>query len=108
MRKPIRNVRKTNATFAHPEEYTGYCFRRFSATILSDCGADLLTVKTSRGLEKHSVAVRYIERSNAHKRNIFSAILGEKSKQVQNVENRKQFQIVSENVGNIFCTMVCV
>lgn len=34
-----------------PEEYTGHCYRRSSATLLADSGADLLEVKKRRGLK---------------------------------------------------------
>ncbi|KAJ8961035.1 hypothetical protein NQ317_019332 [Molorchus minor] len=40
----IRNVPKEIATYLnllYPETYTGHCFRRSSATLLADAGADI-------------------------------------------------------------------
>ncbi|CAH2209166.1 jg23352, partial [Pararge aegeria aegeria] len=46
---------------ANPESYTGHTFRRTSATLLADSGADLLTKKRHGGWKSNSVAEGYVE-----------------------------------------------
>lgn len=52
------------------ESYTGHCFRRTSATVLADSGADLVTLKRHGGWKSNGVAEGYIENSIQNKRNI--------------------------------------
>lgn len=92
------SIPKIIATFlkiANPEEYTGHCFRRSSASLLADSGADLLTVKRLGGWKSNLVAEGYIDNSTENKKKISAAILGEKSDQL-NVQN-KNVQINCQN-----------
>ena len=57
---------KKVATFLklpNPSLYTGHAFRRSSATLLADSGADLSLLKRHGGWKSTSVAERYIEDS---------------------------------------------
>jgi hypothetical protein len=47
----------------NPEMYTGRCFRRTSAILIADTGADLVTLKRLGGWRSSSVAESYIEDS---------------------------------------------
>ncbi|XP_043481274.1 uncharacterized protein LOC122510576 [Leptopilina heterotoma] len=55
-----------------PKEYTGHSFRRSSATILVDAGADLTVLKRHGGWKSSTVAEGYIEESLGNKRKISS------------------------------------
>lgn len=52
------------------EEYTGHSFRRTSATILADAGADTLMLKRHGGCRSSTVVEGYIENSISNKRKI--------------------------------------
>lgn len=58
-----------------PKSYTGHCFRRSSATLLADAGADLTTVKRHGGWKSSTVAEGYIEDSIENKMAVSSKIL---------------------------------
>lgn len=47
----------------NPGSYTGHTFRRTSATVLVDAGADLLTLKRHGGWKSDTVAEGYVENS---------------------------------------------
>lgn len=61
----------------HPEQYTGHCFRRTSATMLVDAGADITTLKRHGGWKSTEVAESYIENSINSKIAIANKILSE-------------------------------
>lgn len=68
---------KQIATFLNlddPHEYTGHSFRRSSATLLADSGANLLTLKRHGGWRSNSVAEGYIDDSMRNKEEISSRI----------------------------------
>lgn len=50
--------------------YTGHCFRRTSATLLADAGADLTVIKRHGGWKSSTVAEGYLEDSLENKRKI--------------------------------------
>ncbi|KAL0879211.1 hypothetical protein ABMA27_002994 [Loxostege sticticalis] len=54
--------------------YTGHCFRRTSATLLADSGADLTVLKRHGGWKSSSVAEGYIEDSIESKAKISTSI----------------------------------
>ena len=56
------------------DSYTGHTFRRTSATLLADSGADITTVKRHGGWKSSSVAEGYIEDSVQNKRKIYQQI----------------------------------
>lgn len=62
----------------NPSSYTGHCFRRTSATLLADAGADITTLKRHGGWRATNVAEGYIQDSVEHKLQIASKILGQK------------------------------
>lgn len=59
----------------NPMEYTGHCFRRSSATLLVESGADILTLKRHGGWKSSTVAEGYIEESISKKTEIAAQIL---------------------------------
>lgn len=54
----------------NPESYTGHSFRRTSATLLADAGADMLTIKRHGGWKSDTVAAGYVEESMHSKKKI--------------------------------------
>lgn len=60
----------------NPQQYTGHCFRRSSASLLADSGVDLLTVKRHGGWRSNTVAESYIENSKENKKKVSCNILG--------------------------------
>ncbi|XP_026331515.1 uncharacterized protein LOC113238878, partial [Hyposmocoma kahamanoa] len=54
--------------------YTGHSFRRTSATLLADSGADILTLKRHGGWRSNAVAGSYVEDSIQNKANISAKI----------------------------------
>ncbi|KAJ4444566.1 hypothetical protein ANN_06361 [Periplaneta americana] len=50
-----------------PESYTGHCFRRSTASLLANSGADLLTIKRHCGWKSSCVEESYVEESIANK-----------------------------------------
>lgn len=76
------DIPKRIATFLglqNPDQFTGHCFRRTSATLLADSGADLLTLKRHGGWKSNVVAEGYVEESIKNKRKVSARILGESS-----------------------------
>lgn len=71
----------------HAKDFTGHCFRRTSATLLADSGADILTLKRHGGWKSTNVAEGYVEDSIQNKVTIARKIL--------NIEKPK---IVTKNV----------
>jgi integrase len=45
----------------HPDRYIGHCFRRTSATLLANAGADLSVLKRHRAWKSSSAAEKYVE-----------------------------------------------
>lgn len=73
----IANMPQQIATFLNlpnPELYSGHCFRRTSATLLADAGADLTMVKRHGGWKSSTVAEGYIEDSIQNKSKISNKI----------------------------------
>lgn len=61
----------------NPAMYTGHCFRRTSATLLVNAGADILTLKKHGGWKSSTVAEGYIDDSIQNKVNISKKIASE-------------------------------
>lgn len=57
-----------------PELYTGHSFRRTSATILANAGADILQLKRHGGWKSNAVAEGYVDDSMRNKNNTASKI----------------------------------
>lgn len=69
----IGGTPKEIATFLkleNPEKYTGHSFRRTSATVLSNAGADITTLKKHGGWKSTTVAEGYIDESVSNKTKI--------------------------------------
>ncbi|KAJ8911007.1 hypothetical protein NQ315_011272 [Exocentrus adspersus] len=76
----IGSVPSLVAKFLHLENfssYTGHCFRRSSATLLANAGANMEVIKRHGGWRSSTVAEGYIEDCENTKINIAQKILGE-------------------------------
>ncbi|KAJ8909639.1 hypothetical protein NQ315_015331 [Exocentrus adspersus] len=76
----IGSVSSMVAKFLHLENfssYTGHCFRRSSATLLANAGANMEVIKRHGGWRSSTVAEGYIEDCENTKINIAQKILGE-------------------------------
>lgn len=60
-----------------PEQYTGHCFRRSSASLLADSGVDISVLKRHGGWKSSTVAEGYVENSLQQKKSIATKIFGE-------------------------------
>lgn len=80
----------------NPEEYTGHCFRRSSATSLVEAGGDLLTLKQHGGWKSSTVAEGYIENSLSKKIDISNKILTVQNKCSSTTTNNT---IVEKSLG---------
>lgn len=58
------------------ERYTGHCFRRSSATLLANTGADMSILKRHGGWKSMTVAEGYVEDSIENKKQISNSISG--------------------------------
>ncbi|CAH1381734.1 unnamed protein product [Tenebrio molitor] len=61
-----------------PEEYTGHCFRRSSATLAADADVDLTSLKRLGGWKSSKVVEGYIEESLEKKKKVCKLLMGEK------------------------------
>lgn len=73
--------------------YTGHCFRRSSASLLADSGADILTLKRHGAWKSSTVAEGYVENSLENKRKTAIKILGEKE-----ITGRQPLEEVGNNI----------
>lgn len=71
----IPSIIATFLNLQDPNLYTGHCFRRSSASILSDSGADFSAIKRLGGWKSTSVAEGYIENSISNKDKVAKNIL---------------------------------
>jgi cyclophilin family peptidyl-prolyl cis-trans isomerase len=76
-----------------PESYTGHTFRRTSATLLADSGADLLTLKRHGGWKSNTVAEGYVEDSVCQKKRIGQQIANAISEKPSTSRERPHHQI---------------
>lgn len=100
----IGNMPKIIANFLkldNAEQYTGHCFRRSSASLLADSGADITTVKRHGGWRSNTVAEGYIESSSENKKKISAAIVGEFQQNVQQIQNNENNLIVSSQLPGL-------
>jgi integrase len=73
----IGGAPKQIATFLglkNPEEYTGHAFRRSSATLLAESGADTSILKRLGGWKSTNVAEGYVDASIQNKKKIAQTI----------------------------------
>lgn len=76
--------------------YTGHCFRRSSATLLADGGADLISIKRHGGWKSSAVAETYIEDSLQNKMKIAQKVMVGEGLHVPSTSNA----VSNENVRN--------
>lgn len=92
------------------DEYTGHRFRRSSATILVNAGADLIALKRHGGWKSSTVAEGYIEESFTNKVDIADKIFRggsdkEKSANNSNIIVEEETTINSNNVADFSGTV---
>ncbi|KAF2895723.1 hypothetical protein ILUMI_10447 [Ignelater luminosus] len=61
----------------NPNSYTGHCFRRSSATLLANAGADVLSLKGHGGWKSNTLPKKYIKESLENKQEIANHLLSE-------------------------------
>ncbi|KAK5648052.1 hypothetical protein RI129_002944 [Pyrocoelia pectoralis] len=82
--------------------YTGHCFRRSSASFLTDSGADILRIKQHGGWKSNNVAEGYVERSLENKKRIANNILRESSATASRVVGQDQrADVALREVGKV-------
>lgn len=59
----------------NPKDYTGHCFRRTAATLLSDSGASIQQFELLGGWRSEQVALGYVKNSMHAKQNIYKGII---------------------------------
>lgn len=94
----------------NPSDYTGHCFRRSSATMLVDAGANLTCLKRHGGWKSSSVAESYIDDSITNKVDVANKILRAPTPQPSSSsEDRSNCDTVSSpELNNISdCTVTC-
>lgn len=82
---------------ANPELYTGHSFRRTSATLLANAGAEFSVLKRHGGWKSSSVAEKYIEDSLEGKNKVAKMIQGGES----------FVQVLTEKSKEIISTSAC-
>ena len=65
----------TYLNLENPQEYTGHCFRRTSATTLVNSGADITTLKRHLGWKSSQVAEGYIDNSLQNRLNVANQLV---------------------------------
>lgn len=90
----------------NPEKYTGHCFRRTSATMLVDAGADITMLKRHGGWKSTTVAENYVDNSLNSRMSVANKILTEvtQTKQitstVTSLDNLENENVTSKILGN--------
>lgn len=81
--------------------YTGHCFRRSSASLLADSGANLTTIKRHGGWKSSTVAEGYIEDSLESKNSIARKLLSVPSISADSAQTSTRNAVVSVDSGRI-------
>lgn len=69
----------------NPEQYTGHCYRRSSATTLADAGVNITNLKRHGGWLSTKVAEGYVEESIENKKDIAGKVLKSSNSTATNV-----------------------
>lgn len=84
----------------NPSAYTGHCFRRISATLLANTGADILCLKRHGGWKSSTVAEGYIDDSVQNKvknaQNIIGKPNGSTSESIE-ISAHPQTQLLTDS-----------
>lgn len=85
------------------QAYTGHCYRRSSATLLANTGADMRIIKSHGGWKSSTVAEGYVEDSIENKKQISNAISGVASSSNKDLDVELSY---GENlpISNINCS----
>lgn len=87
--------------------YTGHCFRRTSASLLADSGANVDQLKRHGGWKSGTVAEGYVERSISNKKHISDQIFKQCSETIVNEDaliKKSQLEKNSQATQEIFGT----
>lgn len=85
----------------NPERYSGHTFRRTSATLLADSGADITCVKRHGGWKSSSVAEGYLEDSIQSKNRIACSILSAETQFPSSSKSLDVDTIIGINSGQV-------
>lgn len=89
----------------NPELYTGHAFRRSSASLLSNKGADITTLKRHGGWKSNSVAEGYVEESISRKINVANLLFGESAPDIQ--AKKSEFVVGQSSVPSAITIQNC-
>lgn len=82
----------------YPERYTGHCFRRTSATLLANAGADLSVLKRHGAWKSSSIVEKYVEDSVEGKVKVARMIQG--GENFVEVLQQRQSNVLSSTLSN--------
>jgi hypothetical protein len=72
------------------KEYTGHCFRRTSASLLANAGADMSVIKRHGAWKSSNVAEGYVDDSLENKKKICKLLVGGDQENTQ-IKKKKKF-----------------
>lgn len=88
----------------NPEQFTGHCFRRSSATMLVNAGGDLLTLKRHGGWRSSAVAEGYIDDSIENKIQIANKIVKSVQSVHEDLRNKPEESQISSESSEPLCS----
>ena len=83
-----------NVSLPSRYEITGHAFRRTSATILANSGANMERIKRIGAWKSDKIAEGYVENSLAYKRETSDLIISS----ISNTKRRKYFTLYARNI----------
>jgi integrase len=72
------------------KEYTGHCFRRTSASLLANAGADMSVIKRHGALKSSNVAEGYVDDSLENKKKICKLLVGGEDQENTQIEKKNE------------------
>jgi hypothetical protein len=73
------------------KEYTGHCFRRTSASLLANAGADMSVIKRHGAWTSSNVAEGYVDDSLENKKKICKLLAGGEDQENTQIEKKMKF-----------------
>jgi hypothetical protein len=73
------------------KEYTGHCFRRTSASLLANAGADISVIKRHGAWKSSNVAEGYVDDSLENKKKICKLLVGGQDQENTQIEKKMKF-----------------
>jgi integrase len=72
------------------KEYTGHCFRRTSASLLANAGADMSVIKRHGAWKSSNVVERYVDDSLENKKKIGKLLVGGEDQENTQIEKKNE------------------